>query len=74
MQIYDALIIGCGYASVGFARKNKNVIICEEHQICDTGFYLPARCYEHFPYRAKTAYKRQKHTLIGNALHRTHRQ
>jgi hypothetical protein len=55
MQIYDALIIGCGYASVGFAQKNKNVIICEEHQICDTGFYLPARCYEHFPYCAKTA-------------------
>lgn len=54
MRIYDALVIGSGYASVGFARKNKNVIICEEHQICDTGFYLPARCYEYFPYCTKT--------------------
>ena len=50
MNIYDTLIIGSGYSSIGYATACPNTVICEEHQICDTGFYLPLRsfCYKHY--------------------------
>ena len=54
MNIYDTLIIGCGYSSVGYAQANKNTIICEEHQVCDTNFYLPLSSFSHTPYIAET--------------------
>ena len=54
MKIYDTLIIGCGYASVGYAKANPNTVICEEHQICDTGFYLPLRSFAYSQYSPKT--------------------
>ena len=55
MHVYDTLIIGCGYGVVGYAAANKNTMICEEHQICDTGFYLPLRTFQRTPYTPKTA-------------------
>lgn len=54
MKIYDTLIVGCGYASAGYAETTPNTVICEEHQICDTGFYLPLRSFSHSPYSPKT--------------------
>lgn len=54
MQVYDTLIVGCGYASLGYACANKNTLICEEKQICDTGFYLPLRSFRYVPYQPKT--------------------
>ena len=54
MQIYNALIIGCGYASLGYAAAIGNAVICEEQQICDTGFYFPLRSFKHIPYTTKT--------------------
>ena len=54
MKIYDTLIIGSGYFSVGYAAANPSTVICEEHQICDTGFYLPMRSFRHKPYSPKT--------------------
>ena len=54
MKIYDTLIIGSGYTSVGYAMKNKLTVICEEHQICDTHFYLPLRSFNYKPYTPKT--------------------
>ena len=54
MKIYDTLIVGCGYGSVGYALANKNTVICEEHQICDTSFYLPMRTFRYTPYAPKT--------------------
>lgn len=54
MEIYDTLIVGCGYGSVGYALANKNTVICEEHQICDTSFYLPMRTFHYTPYAPKT--------------------
>ena len=54
MKIYDTLIIGCGYASVGYAKANPNTVICEEHQICDTGFYLPLRSFAYSHYSPKS--------------------
>ncbi len=50
MNIYDTLIIGSGYTSAGYAAACGGTVICEEHQICDIGFYLPLRsfCYKHY--------------------------
>ena len=54
MEIYDTLIVGCGYGSVGYALARKNTVICDEHQICDTSFYLPMRTFRYTPYAPKT--------------------
>lgn len=54
MKVYDTLIIGSGYFSIGYAAACPNTVICEEHQICDTGFYLPLRSFRHKPYSPKT--------------------
>lgn len=45
MKIYDTLIIGCGYGAIGYASSHEDCIICEEHQVCDTSFYLPMRSF-----------------------------
>ena len=54
MNIYDTLIIGSGYSSIGYATACSSTIICEEHQICDTGFYLPLRSFSYKHYSPKT--------------------
>ena len=54
MNIYDTLIIGSGYASIGYATACANTVICEEHQICDTQFYLPLRSFRYKHYSPKT--------------------
>ena len=41
MKIYNNVIIGSGYAAIGFAKAAVGTLILEEHQICDTQFYLP---------------------------------
>ena len=53
MKIYKTLIIGCSYFSVGYAAAHPDTVICEEHQICDTGFYLPLRSFRYKPYAPK---------------------
>lgn len=55
MQLYDTLILGAGYSSVGFAMARKNCVICEENQICDTHFYLPLKSFRYHPYTPQTA-------------------
>ena len=54
MQIYKTLIIGGGFSSIGYAAACPGTVICEEHQICDTGFYLPLRSFRYQPYAPKT--------------------
>ena len=54
MKIYDTLIIGSGFCSTGYAAGCPNTVICEEHQICDTGFYLPLRSFRYKQYSPKT--------------------
>lgn len=54
MNIYDTLIIGSSYSSVGFATAKGNCVICEENQICDTQFYLPLRSFGYVPYAPRT--------------------
>ena len=54
-HIYNTLIIGCGYFSVGYAVSDGNSMICEESQICDTRFYLPLKSFRSNPYSPKTA-------------------
>jgi hypothetical protein len=54
MKIYDTLIVGSGYGAVGYALARENTVICEEHQVCDTSFYLPMRTFCYKPYTPKT--------------------
>ena len=54
MNIYDTLIIGSGYSSIGYATSCPSTVICEEHQICDTSFYLPLRSFRYKHYSPKT--------------------
>lgn len=54
MHVYDTLLIGSGYFSVGYAFNNSNTLVCEEHQTCDVNFYLPLKSYKHKPYQPKT--------------------
>ena len=54
MQIYDTLLIGCSYASLGYALARGNCLITEEHQACDTHFYLPLKGYSYMEYAPKT--------------------
>ena len=54
MNVYQTLIIGSSYFSIGYATACSNAVICEEHQICDTGFYLPLRSFRYQPYTPKT--------------------
>ena len=53
-KIYDTLIEGCGYFSAGYASACSDSVICEEHQICDTGFYLPLRSFAYHAYEPST--------------------
>ena len=54
MEIYNTLIIGGGYAAVGYAAARPDTVICEEHQICDMHFYLPLRSFRYQHYTPKT--------------------
>lgn len=54
MNVYNTLIIGSGYSSIGYATACPNTVICEEHQICDTHFYLPLRSFRKKNYTPKT--------------------
>lgn len=54
MKLYNTLIIGSGYSSLGYAMASPETVICEEHQICDTGFYLPLRSFRYKHYSPKT--------------------
>ncbi len=54
MHLYDAVIIGSGYGSVGFALKNGNSIIIEENQCADPNFYLPLKNFSYTEYTPVT--------------------
>jgi len=54
MKLYNVLIIGSGYSSIGYAIASPKTVICEEHQICDTNFYLPLRSFRYYAYSPKT--------------------
>ena len=54
MHVYDTLIIGSGYSSMGYALKKENCIILEETQCCDAHFYLPLKSFIFTAYTPKT--------------------
>ena len=56
MKVYDTLLIGCSYASVGYALNSKNTLIVEQTQSADTRFYLPLRSYNLDAYTPTTEY------------------
>lgn len=75
MKVYQTLIIGSGYASIGYAAACPNTVICEEHQICDTRFYLPLRSFRYRHYAPKTEEgKRLLHIFQSLSLFRDQEQ
>ena len=68
MEIYDTLLIGCSYASVGYALANQNTIIVEENEMADTRFYLPLKSYKTTPYQPTTLHG-EKLLDCFNTLH-----
>ena len=54
MHIYDTLIIGCSYTSVGYAVARKNCIICEKTELCDTHFGASLCSFAKAEYEPKT--------------------
>ena len=44
-MLYDTLLIGSGYASLGYALARGNTLICEASELCDNDFCLPIRGY-----------------------------
>ena len=48
------LIVGCGYAAVGYAVGCGDALICEEGQIADTQLYLPMPCFSRSEYEPVT--------------------
>ena len=43
MKVYENVVIGSGYTSVGFALANPSTIILEKNQSADVNFYLPLK-------------------------------
>lgn len=56
MKIYDTLLIGCSYSSVGYALAEKNTLIVEENEMADTRFYLPLKSYKTTTYQPTTCH------------------
>lgn len=54
MHLYDSLIIGAGYSSLGYALKNGNSIIIEENQCADPNFYLSLKNFSYTEYTPVT--------------------
>lgn len=54
IKVYDTLIIGSGYFSLGYAASHENTVICESSEGCDTGFCLPISGFKYHPYAPKS--------------------
>ena len=46
MRATDTLIIGSGYAALGYAVVHPDTLIVEERELCDTSFCFPQRGYD----------------------------
>ena len=54
MHVYDSLLIGSSYVSLGYAAAKGNCLIAEESHICDTHFYLPFKSFAYTAYEPKS--------------------
>lgn len=64
MHLYDALIIGSGYSSLGYALARKNCIILEETQCCDAHFYLPLKSFIYDKYTPVTVFGKELNSMF----------
>lgn len=55
MKIYDTVLLGTGFASLGFAVARGNCLIIEERENCDNAFSLPLRGFEKSEHLPATA-------------------
>ncbi len=64
MKVYENVVIGCGYASIGYAIANKSTLILEKRQSADTSFYLPLKTFKKVDFTPKTECARQLNELF----------
>lgn len=50
MKIYDTVLLGTGFASLGYAATRGNCLIIEERENCDNAFSLPLRVFKKSEY------------------------
>ena len=55
MKIYDTVLLGTGFASLGYAIARGSSLIIEERENCDNAFSLPLRGFKKQEYSPKTA-------------------
>lgn len=65
MKVYDTLLIGSGYASLGFALTRRNCVIIECQQSADTRFYLPLKSFKATNYSPKTKLGKELNQLYS---------
>ena len=59
MRYFDAVIIGSGYTSLGFALAQKRLLICEESESCDVEFCSALKSFKKVSYEPKTQYGKE---------------
>lgn len=64
MKVYENVVIGCGYTSIGFAIANKSTLILEKRQSADTNFYLPLKTFKKLAFTPKTECAKQLDELF----------
>ena len=53
-NLYETIIIGSGYTSIGYALAQKNTLILEQSESVDTTFYLALNNFNASSLEAKT--------------------
>ncbi len=66
MKVYENVVIGCGYTSIGFAIANKSTLVLEKRQSADTNFYLPLKTFKKVDFTPKTECAKQLNELFEN--------
>lgn len=54
MKIYDTVIVGSGYAPLGYAMTRPDCLIVEERESCDNSLSLPLRSFKKDAYKPTT--------------------
>ncbi len=69
MKIYDTVIVGSGYASLGYAMTHPRCLIVEERESCDNSFSLTLRSFKKEEYTPTTeAGRRLEEKLVHLGL------
>ena len=65
---YDTVLIGSGFAPVGYAIARGSTLIVEERELLDTHFSLPLRTFSHTAYAPVTPLGRELREILGELM------